>query len=424
MWHHFAGNPNVGMSYRPYYLAKWLNTGNCDVKIFAATPHHLMKVKPSFTEPITREKIDSIDYFWIKSSEYGKTGLKRLINHFKYAWKLYKTNFITQYNLEKPDVIVVSSPHPFHYLAGLKWAKKYNCKLVFEVRDIWPLSLTELLGTSKFHPLVLYLNWLEKYAYTHSHAVVSLLPNAFLHMKTKGLKEEKFNYIPNGIDVTDVEKSIRDSDNYVVHSLMAMKTQGKVLIGYFGAHGIPNKLYNLIDAAEMAQAKGHTNLKFILVGSGVEKQNLLKYMEKKKCKNVHFFDPVAKAEVPEIVSLVNACYMGIEKRKLYDYGISPNKLFDYMLAAKPVIITQNGHKNPIYESGGGICIKPEDPAGLLSAILSICNLSEKEAKAMGDKGYNYLLVHHTYEVLANRYDALFRQIIDNDKNKSSISSLN
>src|SRR3546814_20361300 len=93
-----------------------------------------------------------------------------------------------------------SSPHPDAFPATHRIARHVGARSVFEVRDLWPLSLVELAGVRPSHPLVRATAWLERYAYRHADAVVSLLPETARYMQEKGLPAERWNYIPNGGD--------------------------------------------------------------------------------------------------------------------------------------------------------------------------------------------------------------------------------
>ncbi|MFC7049268.1 glycosyltransferase family 4 protein [Emcibacter nanhaiensis] len=410
LWNHFAGAPEIGMEYRPYYLSKWLTKKGHKVSIFASTPHHLMITPPEVSEDISTMDIDGINYVWIKAAEYHSNGLRRLLNHFSYAWTLFKNNFCTVSGLEKPDVIIASSPHPFHYLAAKRWATKYNCKLIFEVRDLWPLSLTELLGTPSWHPLVLLLSWIEKYAYRTADRVVSVLPYTFEYMEPRGVSKERFAYVPNGIDLGSVQAGSLESENPTYLEIKELKKKGKFIIGYAGTHGIPNPLEELIGAAGLYQEKYGDDLAVVLVGHGTEKERLIGLCRDGNIRNVYFFDRVPKKDVAPIVSLFDVGYIGFENKEFYKYGVSANKIFEYMGAAKPILISHLTEKNPVTESGGGIQVPPLSPEKLLEAVVELEGMSENDLKDMGGRGYAFLRENHLYERLAEKYIEIIRQI--------------
>jgi glycosyltransferase involved in cell wall biosynthesis len=256
---------------------------------------------------------------------------------------------------------------------------------------------------NKKNPLAIILTWLEKIAYTHSDAVVSLLVNGLQHMQPRGLSPEKFKYIPNGISLkTDKgEKSIIQDD------LQQIKNEGNFLVLYTGAHGVPNALENLILSAKYLAEQKNENVKFILIGDGKEKNRLKNIVNEFGLNNVQFFDPIPKSQVHNILQIADACYIGAQKTNLYKFGVSPNKLFDYMLAEKPVIFAIDSPNNPVSLSQGGVCVAPNNPLSLTNEILRLTKLPKDELKNMGLKGRQYVLKNHDYSVLANKYLELF-----------------
>ena len=117
-------------------------------------------------------------------------------------------SFFKTKKIDNPDVIIVSSASPLPIWKAYLWSKRFNSKLIFEVRDIWPLSLMELGQIKKYNPLIILLQITENFAYKVSDYVVSVLPKAFEHMKHHGLEKQRFKYIPNGINLQPLPKKI------------------------------------------------------------------------------------------------------------------------------------------------------------------------------------------------------------------------
>ncbi|WP_315981183.1 hypothetical protein [Aliamphritea spongicola] len=107
------------------------------------------------------ENVDGVSYCWIKTRAYKGNGLARVLNMLQFAISLLFLNPVCRFNFDKPKHIIVSSAHPFHFLAGWLYSKRYGSTLSFEIRDIWPLSLTNLLGLSPYHPFCLLLKFLN-----------------------------------------------------------------------------------------------------------------------------------------------------------------------------------------------------------------------------------------------------------------------
>ena len=196
----YGGSRLHGMTFRSYYLAKEFVEKH-KVYLFAASYSHIMSNPPVTTSDLTQEDVDGIIYAWLKVAKYeGSKSLGRIWSMFVFLYRLFTVDVSM---FQKPDVIIVSSISPFPILKAYFWSKKFNTKLIFEVRDIWPLSIIELGGMSTLNPFVVLLQWVENFAYRVSDYVVSVLPNAYEHMQHHGLKKDRFVCFPNGIKIPE-----------------------------------------------------------------------------------------------------------------------------------------------------------------------------------------------------------------------------
>lgn len=386
----YAGTPYHGMTFRHYYIAKELVKLGYKVTIFTSSfSHYKLKQHLEAKNTFTKENIDGIDFMWVKMPNYkAPKSLGRIRNWFLFAFKLF---FIPFLKLERPDCILVSSL-PLHPIVSGKYlANKYNSKLIFEVRDIWPLSAIELGGYSPKNPFIKHLQWLEDFAYRNSQAVVSVLANAYKHMKTRGLTEDKFNYIPNGISIDELVQA-EELDEKTIKQL----PQNKFIIGYAGTFGIANALDGFIEAAKIL--KENNSIAFVLVGDGREKEKLIDLA--KECKNIYFVDSVKKNQVQSILKYFDVCYIGLKNDPLFKYGVSPNKLFDYMYCAKPILYAINsGSFKPISEINAGFNIEAENSQAIVDGVMKLYSMSEKERNQMGENARKYVIQNHDYKYL-------------------------
>ena len=326
------------------------------VLIVGATYSHLRKkqpVKQGF------EKIDGIDYYWIKTNEYHGNGAKRVLSMFGFVVKAclkYKgicRNF-------KPDVVVASSTYTFDNYAARRIAKHFSAKYIYEIHDLWPLSPIELGGMSPKHPFIAMLQHAENYAYKHCDAVISILPNAKEHCTEHGLTPDKFFHVPNGIVKEDWDKptELPAAHQQLIENL---KSQGRFLVAFAGAHGIANSLPSIIDACASLQEKG---VSLLLVGTGQEKERLIQYTQNQGYKNIHFLPAINKHSIPTFLRQMDVLYVGLQRQSLFRFGISPNKIFDYMMAAKPIIQAIDSGNDLIGEAKCGITVEPENTSAI------------------------------------------------------------
>lgn len=395
---HYAGSASHGMEYRPYYLAKeWAKLGH-EVFILAASHAHVRSVQPSVSSDFQEEMMDGIHYLWVKAPSYQGNGLQRILNILVFILKLL-WHAASLAKKIKPDAVIASSTYPFDIYAAARIARMASAKLIFEVHDLWPLSPVELGGYSPKHPFIRMAQHAEDCAYRKADIVVSMLPATLPYMRSRGLDENKWFYIPNGVLIEEWDQPQPLNENTAAE-MARIRQKYRFVLGYTGAHGVANALTSLVMAASHEEMK---DVAFVLVGKGPEKSRLQQQVKDASISNVFFLDPVGKAEVPALLTSMDVLYIGLQNQSLFRFGISPNKLFDYMMAGKPVIQAINSGRDLVAESGCGISIPPEDAGSLVQAILSILGMSQERMHTMGEKGKAYVMAHHDYRILANQF---------------------
>ena len=395
---HYAGGPSMGMEFRPYYLAKaWSKKGNHVITI-AGSYSHLRSKQPAISSN-TKQRIDGVDYFWLKTNAYKGNGIKRVISMFLFCWRLF-LNHKKIFHDFQPDLIIASSTYPLDVIPVVWLAKRYNALSCYEVHDLWPLSPMELGGYTRSNPFMMLLQWAENFAYKNVSFVISMLPKTLDHMMEHGLQKDKFCYIPNGI-ATD-EWVIEKEPNAHIDLLHELRDKGKMIVGYVGGHAISNALDTLINAAALAK-KENPNLVFVLIGNGTEKMRLQKEVADRGLSNVFFLEPIAKKSVPRLLSEFDMLYLGWHDNPLYRFGISPNKLIDYMMAGKPVIHSVNAANDLVKDCGCGASVPPESPAEIVRALNFVSGLTESERVIMGSRGREHILKNYNYDFLAEKF---------------------
>lgn len=391
---HYAGSPYYGMEFRPYYLAKeWKKLGHT-VTIIAANNSHIRRLNPEFKGSIWEENVEGIRYIWIKSRPYDGNGLDRMLNMLDYIRGLYKNK--KKFIKLKPDVVVASSTYPLDNFPAFKIAKTTKAQYIYEVHDLWPLSPQKLGGYSKWHPFIVVMQVAENFAYKHVNKVVSILPCAEEHMKEHGLKSGKFYHVPNGVFLPEVQNAEPLSEE-----LKKQLPKDKKIIGYCGTLGRANAIDNLVEVARMVR-DSNPDLFFAIVGKGPEKENLNNLISKYKLDNIKIYNAIPKPQVQSFLKLTSIIVILSRNSDLYKYGVSPNKLFDYMYAGKPILQAIRAGNDIPRESDCGITCDttPEEIAETLKKMIS---KSQSELDNMGKNGHKYVLANHTYEVLAKKF---------------------
>ena len=411
---HYAGSPQHGMEYRPYYLAReWVRSGHA-VRMLAGGFSHVRAQQPDLavlrtTGAVpdgrsTAQVIDGIAYHWYATPAYGGNGLGRVKN----IWAFLRQVWLDAPRIAldfQPDVVIASSTYPMdiwvaHRIMRLARRQGRPCKLVFEVHDLWPLSPIELGGMSPRHPFIMLCQAAENHAYKHADVVVSMLPKVADHMQAHGLDLRKLHIVPNGIALEEWQGDPAPLREDLARHIAAQKAAGRKVVGYAGSHGTPNALDVLLQAAARMQTEPFS---FVLVGDGHEKTALQQQAQALGLQNVAFFDPIPKAQIPSFLAQIDIAYIGWQRVPIYRFGIAPNKLMDYMMARCVVLHSVEAGNDPVAEAGCGLTVPPADPPAIADGLRQLARLDAATRERMGAAGRQFVLDNHIYPVLARRF---------------------
>lgn len=394
---HYAGSISMGMEFRPYYMAReWQKAGH-QVRIMAADYSHLRTKQPELTGNFCKTQIDGVDFQIIKTGAYEGNGAKRALTMFRFTGSLWlhAGRLVREF---KPDAVITSSTYPLDAYAGYRIARKAKARYIHEAHDVWPETLIELGGMSRSHPFIRLLDRAEKYAYRKADKVVSLLPGVLPHMMEQGMQtEDKFEYIPNGV-VMDDWKNAAEPGNEHKELFSRLHSEGKFIVEYLGGHALSNALDQLLDAAKIAK-----DAAFVLVGKGVEKERLQKRAVDEEIDNLYFLPPVPKNQVPTVLQEADALYIGAAHSPLYKFGVSMNKLYDYMMSGKPVLNGVVASNNEVEEAKCGLSFDSSNPEEIAEAVTQMKKLTQEERNRLGQNGRQWVTENCDYTKLAGRF---------------------
>ena len=396
----YSGTPEYGYAGRSYYFAKELAHKGYDVYLITASYTHLLKKQPIIeSENFKLQIVDGFNLVWIKMPKYTEAhDKKRILNWFLFSHKIKQLPQILKC---VPNTIIYSSPSLVGYLGAEKLAKKCNAKLILDIRDIWPLTLVKIGNISLRHPFIHLLKFIEKKAYLNSDLVVSNLKYAVNHMVSIGMNPNKFTWIPNGVDLNEVEKPEPLPKDY-----LAQLPKNKFIVGYTGTFGLANDISTLIAAAVLVQQED-ADISFVLIGSGREKEELKQKIQSLGLKNIALLDSITKKQVQTALNHFDVLWIGAKKTDLYEFGVSPNKLFEYLFAHKPIIYSiESGDFKPIIEYKCGLQTPAENPQALSNAILQLKQLPANTRKQMGENGFQAAQKNYTYQTLSHKLEKL------------------
>jgi len=394
---HYALAPSSAGGTRHYNFARLLQEKGHDVMIIAANFNHL-----SHTMMVSDKKAGYLDtsydvpFIWLPVPSYKGNTLARFWNMIVFGWQVMQNKFLR--SLDPPDVIVGSSPHLFAALGAERLAKRFKKPFILEIRDLWPESLVDLGRFTHKHPLIKMMKWIESHLYKKANKVISLLPNANPYLIERGVKPTDIVWLPNSVDVEKIP------------TLPEREKNKKFTVTYAGAHGVANDLETVISAAKILEQQNLSqHIRICLIGEGPEKLRLQQMAKNANLTMIEFMDAVPKNAIYSVLNNADVFLMLLKDSPVFRWGISPNKLFDYLIMQRPVIFGVNTPFNPIDSHRAGISVKPGDAAALASAIHQLSLTSPDELNAMGMRGKAFVMQNHYLPNLTNQLENLFQQ---------------
>ncbi|MGM9987348.1 MAG: glycosyltransferase family 4 protein [Bacillaceae bacterium] len=356
---------------RTKHFAKHLKDKGYCVTVFAASTVHnstinLITDGSKYCEIID----DGVHYVLINCKEYRGNGIYRILNMIEFALKL--PGICKSFN--KPDVVLATSVTPLACAMGVKVAKKYKALAIAEIADLWPESLVEYGFVRENSIVSSCLRKLEKWIYVNSDEIVFVSGGLWDYIEERGwqncINPQKIHCINNGVDLEEFDSNRKkyktlDED---LHNESIFK------VVYTGSIRKVNNVGLLLDVAKQITDK---RIKILVWGEGDEREALQQRIEKEKIANVVFKGAVEKKYIPYIVSNADLNIVHNNPSKLFRFGISFNKVFDYLAAGKPIFCDFPSKYNPVIECNAGIDINNSDPNSIANCIEWYVNMGQK-----------------------------------------------
>ena len=385
--------PNDRGNTRHFSLAKYLNKLGWEVSLISGSIEHLTnKQKIQGSESFKILSLENLTIFLLRITSFSnKSLILRSIGMIEFFLKLIFSKSLNK--LGKPNLIIGSSPNPISALAGALLALKYRVPFVFEVRDLWPETLLQMGVLNKKGLFYIILNLIEGILLKISSKVIVLFEGGIEYYISKGLSSKKIIYIPNGIDM-----------QYKTYRNINKKSDSHPFeLYYLGSLGKANAVENIIRAIFSLNQEGINKKKLILniYGDGPLKKQLINLVIDLKLDNIKFFAPEKKKKVYEITKYSDGfIFSMLDLPEVYKYGISFNKIFEYMSLSRPIVYWSCAKYDPIQDSQAGIKSLSRKPKDLAIAIKLLMNSSLEDRKNLSELAYNYVMNNHSYKELA------------------------
>lgn len=309
------------------------------------------------------------------------------------------SSFVIGLGVHDVDLVWGTSPPIFQGLTAWALARLKRAPFLFEVRDLWP-AFAVAVGVLRSKVLISASEWLERFLYRHADRVLVNSPGFVSHVRARGARDVRL--VPNGVDTEMFDPDASGEQFRRNHAL-----ESKYVVMYAGAHGMSNDLDVVLEAAAILRDK--VGIAFVFIGDGKEKPRLVAEAERLDLNNVHFISPVPKKSMGAVLAGADACLAILKPVDLYK-TVYPNKVFDYMAAAKPVILAIDGVIREVVENAGaGVYTPPGDPHALAQVILTLYRNPES-ALVMGKRGRAHVTENFDRRILAQRLGELITEM--------------
>ena len=388
---------------RHYEFARYLAAKGHTITIITSPISYLTgaaKNKPSLKKQIESPE-PGINI--IRSYAYPalhKSFVHRVINFISFML----SSFFAGLSVQHVDLVWGTSPPIFQ--SGSAWliAKFKRIPFLFEVRDLWPAFAMEM-GVLKNPFLIIPSLWFEKFMYRQADRVMVNSPGYIEHVKSRGAKQVEL--IANGGEPAMFDPNADGSQFRMQHQL-----QDKFIVLYAGAHGLANDLGVVVQAANLLKHEKHIH--FVFIGDGKEKQHLVDQAGQLGLENVTFLPTCPKEEISQVIAAADICTAILQPIPLFQTTF-PNKVFDYMVAGKPVLLAIDGViRKVVEESGGGVFVPPGHPDVMAKTILEISCAPDKLIK-MGKSGREYVKTHYNRKDLAEQLELVLKDMVKRER---------
>lgn len=392
--HYFPPEGNAPASRTFEHTKRWVTAG-ANVTVLTSAPNVPHgRLYPGYQNRLRQEEfLDGVRVIRVWTYLAANAGnIRRTLNYLTFMCSAVLVGL----TLQKPDVIIATSPQFFCGWAGVILSRLRRVKFVLEVRDIWPDSIAAV-GALKHNLSLQVLSALEAQMYRAADQIVTVGEGYRQALLQRRVPDGKVIVIPNGADLDRFKSEQREPP-----SARGKITHRPFRCVYVGTIGMASRLDLVLEAARELQSTADQGFHFVLIGDGADRERLQAKADHWALTNVTFTGLVKKAEIPHYLQSADACLVHLRGDPLFE-TVLPSKLFEAMAMAKPIILGVPGSAAQILnEADAGILIEPENPQSLLVAMKRLKDRPEL-AKRLGQAGRKYVAKRYNRDFFAQLY---------------------
>ena len=392
----------------------WVRAGH-DVTVLTGFPNHPTGIVPPEWQArlrnlVYREEVEGIKVVrtWLLPLPNRKA-YERMLNYGSFCLSAASRGM----EIPRPDVVIATSPQLLVGLSGWWISFWKRVPFIFEVRDLWPESVSAVGMGAEHSTLHRLLGRIAGFLYRKASHIVVVTPAFKDHLiKYWQLVPSKISIVENGVEAELFAANSSEGDLRGRFDL-----EEKFVVGYIGTMGIAHGLDSIIEAAASLQST-HPNIVFLLVGEGADKERLQVMVSNRGLGNIVMVDQQPREQIPAFICAADVCLVLLKRTELFKTVI-PTKMLEFMSCARPVILGVDGQAREILEEAqAGVAIEPESSAALAKAIIALAGDASLRCR-LGANGREYIVERCSREQTAKDYITVLRGVISRAEDPAS-----
>jgi glycosyltransferase involved in cell wall biosynthesis len=311
----------------------------------------------------SRETMNGIEVVRVKTFIAANKGFgARILDYLSFM----ANGSLAALGIERPDVVLATSPQFFCALGGWFVAAARRKPFVFELRDLWPDSI-KAVGALRQSALITLLEKLELFLYRRADAVVAVTEAFRENLAARGIERAKVHVVRNGVDLG--RYAPRERDEQLAREI---GVQGKFVVGYLGTHGMAHALGRVLEAAH--ELREQPQIHFLFVGGGAERDALVERARELNLRNVSFHAAFPKEAMPRLWSICDLGLVHLKDQEVFRTVI-PSKIFECFGMGVPVLYAGPESEGAaiVREARAGVTLPAEAPHELARAVLALAS---------------------------------------------------
>ncbi|WP_155892822.1 glycosyltransferase family 4 protein [Intrasporangium chromatireducens] len=400
---HYAVPPTTAGGTRHWDLAKAWDEAGHHVVILASSFNHFAQTteaRLAVRTPIGRRS----SLLTLNSRSYEGNGIARAIGMFGFAWRVVRSRRL----LAGVDVIIGSSPHPFAAVAAALVARLRGVPFVYEIRDLWPQTLIDM-GAMRARSIGTRLLYrVERWTVGSARGVVYVPPRADRYLEEKGLLTPAALHAPNSAPRFDGPSGAPASRlGEVLARVQELQKNGYRVFCYAGTIGRANGLGPVVEAFLDPKVRGQAVL--VICGDGPERSGLEARVPHDG--NVIFVGHVPKVDAFRIIHRADVALFHLLDAPVFRYGLSPNKIVDYLAIGKPILYAGPSVPNPTTGSGASLDASPGIPESIADAVQRFIEMTDEQLRDMAKRAHRHAAENYSTEAVAQKYARFLEEVI-------------